>query len=123
MSALPIPPSHPNPTSGLLANLMRSPIFGACTRPQLEPLASSASIHRERRGFKIADRDASFPYLGFVCEGVIGVTARADGPMRGVRRFLLYEALPGSTFGEVPFWIAPAHSGRYRSFPSVRRTL
>jgi signal-transduction protein with cAMP-binding, CBS, and nucleotidyltransferase domain len=98
---LPIPPSHPNPKGGLLANLVRSPVFGVCSPEQLEALASSASIRRERRGFQIAGRDAPFPYLGFVCEGVIGVTAQSQGPTRGVRRILLYEALPGSTFGAV----------------------
>jgi CRP-like cAMP-binding protein len=75
--------------------------LSACTAEQRERLAEAATVHEQRRGFRIADGTRSFRYLGFVRSGVIGIAARADGPIRGVRRVSLYEALSGSTFGEV----------------------
>jgi CRP-like cAMP-binding protein len=86
---------------GLLAELRRSPMFCGCGPSVLQTIVESASLHAVRRGFQIAKSGAAFPFLGFVRNGVIGVTAVSRGPMRAVRRFTIYEAHGGSTFGEV----------------------
>lgn len=87
--------------SALARDLAACPIFGGCTAEQLQEISGAATVHRQPRGFIITRGGSPFEYLGFVCSGVIGIALRTDGPIRGVRRLLLYEALAGSTFGEV----------------------
>jgi CRP-like cAMP-binding protein len=88
----------------LASAVVRNPIFAACSADQLLKLCASATVHHARRGTRIALKGAPFPYLGFVLDGVIGVTARAEGEIRsGVRSLRLYEAYAGSTFCEVAF--------------------
>jgi CRP-like cAMP-binding protein len=94
-------PMYALPPSALARELAQSPIFSGCTAQQREWVSKEAAVKQERRGFRIADSEGSFPYLGFVCSGVIGIAALPEGRIRGVRRLSLYEALPGSTFGEV----------------------
>ena len=84
--------------------MTRNPVFARCSSEQLELLTAQASVHDERRGTRIADAGAPFPFLGLTLDGVIAVTATADGEVRsGVRHLRLYEAYTGSTFCEISF--------------------
>jgi CRP-like cAMP-binding protein len=106
MTALKAPAAEPAPENeqALASAVVRNQVFAACSADQLLKLCASASVHHARRGTRIAKRGMPFPYLGFVLDGVIAVTAKADGEIRsGVRNLRLYEAYPGSTFCEISF--------------------
>jgi CRP-like cAMP-binding protein len=87
--------------SDLATELARTFLFEACALDRLEAIARQASVHERERGACIVARNEPFPYLGYVRDGMLGIMAEGGGPIRGVRRSLLYEALAGSTFGEV----------------------
>jgi CRP-like cAMP-binding protein len=112
----------------LASAVVHNPIFAACSAAQLLTFCASASVHHARRGVRLATKGAPFPYLGFVIDGVIAVTAKAEGEIRsGVRSLRLYEAYPGSTFCEISFLdgyealgeitVVSKHA-RYALFPS-----
>jgi CRP-like cAMP-binding protein len=94
----------PDHEQALAFAVVRNPIFAECSADQVLKLCASASVHHARRGTRIATKHSPFPYLGFVIDGVVAVTAKADGEIRsGVRDLRIYEAYPGSTFCEVSF--------------------
>lgn len=94
----------PDNEQALASAVVRNPIFATCSAAQLLKLCASASVHHARRGTRVATKGSPFPYLGFVLDGVIAVTAKADPDIRsGVRTLRLYEAYPGSTFSEIAF--------------------
>lgn len=105
-----------------------NPIFAPCSSAQFELLGEAASLYEARRGERIADAGTPFPFLGLTLDGVIAVTATADGEVRsGVRHLRLYEAYAGSTFCEISFLdgyqalgeitVVSKHA-RYALFPS-----
>ena len=85
----------------LLAEFERSPLFGLCESKSLQQLASSAKLIKRSRREIVAPQGAPFPYLGLVCDGILGVTLNANGPLRRVSQIRLYEAEAGQTFAEV----------------------
>lgn len=79
-------------------------LFADCSERELAVLEQAAFAREARRGCVIVTQEAPFPYLGFVLQGVVGVTAFADGEVRGgVRRLRLYEAYAGQTFCDISF--------------------
>jgi CRP-like cAMP-binding protein len=85
----------------LLFELSRNRIFERCRVDLLQALALQASVYTATRGARIAKQGRPFPYLGFVCDGVVGTTLNVHGPSRGVHQLRLYEASAGSLFGVV----------------------
>jgi CRP/FNR family transcriptional regulator, cyclic AMP receptor protein len=81
-------------------DLARSAVLRVCTPEQLDEMAAAAQVYERPRGYRIADATEPFPYLGFVIDGIVGVAVTTDGPIRAVRRLLLYYAPSGATFGE-----------------------
>lgn len=86
----------------LAIELKRNELFAQCADGALELLCGAALEREARRGTQIALSGSPFPYLGFVRDGAVAVTAEADGEIRGgVRRLTIYEAYAGETFGAV----------------------
>ena len=97
-------PSVVHDEPGILAALRANAVLGPCNSTALETLAHSALAREGRRGTRIAQAGASFPYLGVVLSGVVGVTACAGGEVRGgVRNLRLYESYAGETFCDISF--------------------
>jgi CRP-like cAMP-binding protein len=88
----------------ILAALGTNALFAPCQAQTRELLAQSALAGEGRRGTRIVQADAPFRYLGLVLNGVVGVTACADGEIRGgVRHLRLYESYAGETFCDISF--------------------
>lgn len=85
----------------LSRELERGALFAPCDPDSLRQLAASAELFTKARREIIAPQGKPFPYLGFVHEGVIGVTLNTNGPLRRVSRVRLYEADTHETFGEI----------------------
>ncbi|HZZ63960.1 MAG TPA: Crp/Fnr family transcriptional regulator [Candidatus Baltobacteraceae bacterium] len=97
-------PSVVHDEPGILAALLANAVLGPCHPDALESLARNALAREGRRGTRIAQAGVSFPYLGIVLNGVVGVTACAGEQVRGgVRNLRLYESYAGETFCDISF--------------------
>lgn len=103
--------SVPIDDDGLHRLLTQSAIFGQCSPELHRVLVQRATVNLARRGTKVAQANAPFPFVGFVCEGLLSVTLSGEGPMRGVHRWQLYQADPGDVFCETAFLARQAPPG------------
>ncbi len=111
----------------LIARLRQNAVFAPCGAELLEKVVHRASLYVASRGTRVAQADVFFPFIGFVSKGNLAITLQTEGPIRGVHRLHIYEAVTGAIFGEIAFLAASpppgdvvviSKSATYALFPS-----
>jgi CRP-like cAMP-binding protein len=88
--------------------LLRNAVFSPCDPEAVSLLGQLAHVRTSPRKTVIVHENESFPYLGVVIQGVIGVTCTA----KQGREMRLYEAATAQTFGEAAFFDGDITLGR-----------